>query len=128
MVGRMDWERSAVVTHRQIIYVAPPMICPIRVASVSPRRRCHGRPTVRLWCARIFWREHAVLDGGGLRKLPEDLQWLSLGLGMVGQSAATALVELLVLSGGNIGKCAWAQPPREPTAGRVLGEPAECKW
>lgn len=40
------------------------------------------------------WREHAVLQGDGLRKLPEDLKPLSLSLGVVGQSAATAWVGL----------------------------------
>jgi NADPH-dependent curcumin reductase CurA len=41
------------------------------------------------------WREHAVLDGRGLRKLPADLQPLSLGLGLIGQSGATAMVGLV---------------------------------
>lgn len=40
------------------------------------------------------WREHVVLKGGGLRKLAPDLQPLSLSLGIVGQSAATAWVGL----------------------------------
>ncbi len=40
------------------------------------------------------WREHAVLDGRGLRKLEADLQPLSLSLGLVGQSGATAWVGL----------------------------------
>jgi NADPH-dependent curcumin reductase CurA len=38
------------------------------------------------------WREHAVLDGRCLRKLPQDLRPLSLSLGIVGQSGATAMV------------------------------------
>ena len=41
------------------------------------------------------WREHVVLDGQGLRKLAPDLKPLSLSLGMVGQSGATALVGLV---------------------------------
>jgi NADPH-dependent curcumin reductase CurA len=41
------------------------------------------------------WREHAVLEGGGLRKLPADLRPLSLSLGIVGQSGATAMVGLV---------------------------------
>lgn len=40
------------------------------------------------------WREHVVLSGDGLRKLPDDLKPLSLSLGMVGQSGATAWVGL----------------------------------
>jgi NADPH-dependent curcumin reductase len=45
------------------------------------------------------WREHAVLSGQGLRKLPADLQPLSLGLGIVGQSGATAMVGLVDIAG-----------------------------
>ena len=41
------------------------------------------------------WREHAVLDGRGLRKLPADLKPLSLSLGLIGQSGATAMVGLV---------------------------------
>ena len=41
------------------------------------------------------WREHVVLDGNGLRKLPPDLQPLSLSLGLIGQSGATAVVGLV---------------------------------
>ncbi len=41
------------------------------------------------------WREHVVLNGNGLRKVPHDLQPLSLSLGMVGQSGATAWVGLM---------------------------------
>jgi NADPH-dependent curcumin reductase len=41
------------------------------------------------------WREHAVLDGRCLRKLPQDLRPLSLSLGIVGQSGATAMVGLV---------------------------------
>lgn len=40
------------------------------------------------------WREHVVLSGTGLRKLPSDLSPLSLGLGLIGQSGATAVVGL----------------------------------
>lgn len=40
------------------------------------------------------WREHVALKGDGLRKLAPDLQPLSLSLGVVGQSAATAWVGL----------------------------------
>ena len=45
------------------------------------------------------WREHVVLEGRGLRKLPTDLRPLSLGLGLVGQSGATALVGLTDIAG-----------------------------
>jgi NADPH-dependent curcumin reductase len=41
------------------------------------------------------WREHVALDGRGLRKLPADLKPLSLGLGLIGQSGATAMVGLV---------------------------------
>jgi NADPH-dependent curcumin reductase len=41
------------------------------------------------------WREHVVLDGKGLRKLPPDLRPLSLSLGLIGQSGATAMVGLV---------------------------------
>lgn len=41
------------------------------------------------------WREYVVLDGRGLRKLPADLEPLSLGLGLIGQSGATAMVGLV---------------------------------
>ncbi len=41
------------------------------------------------------WREHVVLAGQGLRKLPPELQPLSLGLGLIGQSGATAMVGLV---------------------------------
>ncbi len=40
------------------------------------------------------WREHVVLDGEGLRKLAPDLKPLSLSVGILGQSAATAWVGL----------------------------------
>lgn len=40
------------------------------------------------------WREFVTLDGNGLRKLEPDLQPLSLSLGIVGQSGATAYVGL----------------------------------
>ena len=40
------------------------------------------------------WREHAVLDAKGLRKVEPDLRPLSLSLGIVGQSGATAWVGL----------------------------------
>lgn len=40
------------------------------------------------------WREHVVLNGDGLRKLDPDLKPLSLSLGLVGQSGATAWVGL----------------------------------
>ena len=40
------------------------------------------------------WREHVVLDGQGLRKLAPDLKPLSLSVGILGQSAATAWIGL----------------------------------
>ena len=45
--------------------------------------------------AEFGWREHVVLDGRGLRKLPPDLKPLSLSLGIIGQSGATAMVGLV---------------------------------
>ncbi|MGE0700432.1 MAG: NADP-dependent oxidoreductase [Hyphomicrobiaceae bacterium] len=45
------------------------------------------------------WRENVVLDGRGLRKVPADLEPLSLSLGMVGQSGATAVVGLVDIAG-----------------------------
>ncbi|MGE0515120.1 MAG: NADP-dependent oxidoreductase [Hyphomicrobiaceae bacterium] len=45
------------------------------------------------------WREYVVLDGKGLRKLPADLHPMSLGLGLIGQSGATALVGLEDIAG-----------------------------
>ncbi|MEM7751743.1 MAG: NADP-dependent oxidoreductase [Pseudomonadota bacterium] len=45
------------------------------------------------------WREHVVLKGDGLRKLAPDLQPLSLSVGMVGQSGATAYVGLHDIAG-----------------------------
>jgi hypothetical protein len=50
------------------------------------------------------WREHAVLDGRGLRKLPADLKPLSLSLGLVGQSGATAMVGLVDIAGIKAGE------------------------
>jgi NADPH-dependent curcumin reductase CurA len=40
------------------------------------------------------WREFVVLKGDGLRKLANDLKPMSLSLGIVGQSGATAMVGL----------------------------------
>ena len=45
------------------------------------------------------WREHAVLDAKGLRKVAADLEPLSLSLGLVGQSGATAWVGLMDVAG-----------------------------
>jgi NADPH-dependent curcumin reductase CurA len=50
------------------------------------------------------WREHVVLDGKGLRKLPPDLRPLSLSLGLVGQSGATAMVGLVDIAGIKAGE------------------------
>jgi NADPH-dependent curcumin reductase len=50
------------------------------------------------------WREHVVLGGDGLRKLPPDLQPLSLGLGLIGQSGATALVGLVDIANMKAGE------------------------
>jgi NADPH-dependent curcumin reductase len=50
------------------------------------------------------WREHVVLDGRGLRKLPADLKPLSLGVGLVGQSGATAMVGLVEIAGIKAGE------------------------
>lgn len=48
--------------------------------------------------AEFGWREYVVLDGKGLRKLPADLRPLSLSLGMIGQSGATAFVGLVEIA------------------------------
>lgn len=50
------------------------------------------------------WREHVVLDGNGLRKLPPDLEPLSLSLGLIGQSGATAMVGLVDIAGIRAGE------------------------
>jgi NADPH-dependent curcumin reductase CurA len=50
------------------------------------------------------WREHVVLDGKGLRKLPPDLRPLSLSLGLIGQSGATAMVGLVDIAGIKAGE------------------------
>src|SRR5262247_3484626 len=50
------------------------------------------------------WREHVVLNGKGLRKLPSDLKPLSLSLGLIGQSGATALVGLVDIAGIKAGE------------------------
>jgi NADPH-dependent curcumin reductase CurA len=50
------------------------------------------------------WREHVVLDGKGLRKLARDLKPLSLSLGLVGQSGATAMVGLVDIAGIEAGE------------------------
>ena len=50
------------------------------------------------------WREHVVLDGKGLRKLQADLRPLSLSLGLIGQSGATAMVGLLDIAGIKAGE------------------------
>ena len=50
------------------------------------------------------WREHVVLDGRGLRKLPADLKPLSLSLGIIGQSGATAMVGLVDIAGIKAGE------------------------
>jgi len=50
------------------------------------------------------WREHVVLDGKGLRKLPADLRPLSLSLGLIGQSGATAMIGLLDIAGLKAGE------------------------
>jgi len=42
------------------------------------------------------WREHAVLDGQGLRKLPQDLRPLSLSLGVVGIAGGPAKCQHVV--------------------------------
>ena len=50
------------------------------------------------------WREHVVLGGKGLRKLPPDLRPLSLSLGLIGQSGATAMVGLVDIAGIRAGE------------------------
>ena len=62
------------------------------------------------------WREHAVLSGQGLRKLPADLQPLSLGLGIVGQSGATAMVGLVDIAGIKPGRRSSSRPRPGPSA------------
>jgi NADPH-dependent curcumin reductase len=50
------------------------------------------------------WREHVALDGRGLRKLPADLKPLSLSLGIIGQSGATAMVGLVDIARIKVGE------------------------
>jgi NADPH-dependent curcumin reductase CurA len=50
------------------------------------------------------WREHVALDARWLRKLPAELQPLSLSLGLLGQSGATALVGLVDMAGVKAGE------------------------
>ncbi|MDX2159357.1 MAG: NADP-dependent oxidoreductase [Hyphomicrobiaceae bacterium] len=87
------------------------------------------------------WREHAVLDGTGLRLVPADLRPLSLSLGIVGQSGATAWVglhdvgrikagETVVVSaaagavGSAVGQIAQLEGCR---AVGIAGGPAKCR-
>ncbi len=73
------------------------------------------------------WREYVALKGDGLRKLPPDLQPLSLSLGVVGQSAATAWVGLRDVAGVQAGEtivvsaAAGAVGSAVGQIGRILG-------
>jgi NADPH-dependent curcumin reductase len=54
--------------------------------------------------AEFGWREHVALDANGLRRLPPDLRPLSLGLGLIGQSGATAMLGLVDIAGVRAGE------------------------
>ena len=66
-----------------------------RGAGVVIESRAQGYAVGDAVQAEFGWREHAVLDAQGLRKVEPDLQPLSLSLGLVGQSGATAWVGLM---------------------------------
>jgi NADPH-dependent curcumin reductase CurA len=72
------------------------------------------------------WREHVVLDGRGLRKLPADLKPLSLGLGVIGQSGATAMVGLVDIAGIKSGETV-AVSAAAGAVGSVVGQIARLK-
>jgi len=76
-------------------YANPPKLGDVRVgrgAGVVIQRRHPDGKCGEPVQVEFGWRERVVLDGCGLRKLlPEDLKPLSLSLGIVRQSAATAL-------------------------------------
>ncbi len=72
------------------------------------------------------WREHVVLEGRGLRKLPADLEPMSLGVGLIGQSGATAVVGLVdiahIMAGDTVVVSAAAG-----AVGSVVGQVAQLK-
>ena len=72
------------------------------------------------------WREHAVLNGRGLRKLPADLKPMSLGVGIVGQSGATAIVGLVDIARVNPGETV-AVSAAAGAVGSVVGQIARIK-
>jgi NADPH-dependent curcumin reductase len=69
------------------------------------------------------WREHVVLDARGLRKLPADLQPLSLSLGPLGQSGATAVVGLVDMAAIKAGETVIVSA----TVGSAAGQIARIK-
>ena len=72
------------------------------------------------------WREHVVLDGRGLRKLPTDLEPMSLGVGIVGQSGATAIVGLVDIAGIKAGETV-AVSAAAGAVGSAVGQIARIK-
>jgi NADPH-dependent curcumin reductase len=72
------------------------------------------------------WREHVVLDGHGLRKLPVDLKPLSLGVGVVGQSGATAVVGLVDIGRVKAGETVVVSAAAG-AVGSVVGQIARIK-
>jgi NADPH-dependent curcumin reductase len=72
------------------------------------------------------WREHVVLEGRGLRKLPADLQPLSLSLGVVGQSGATAIVGLVDIAQIKAGETVVVSAAAG-AVGSVVGQVARIK-
>ena len=72
------------------------------------------------------WREHVVLNGKGLRKLPSDLKPMSLGVGIVGQSGATAIVGLVDIAGIKAGETV-AVSAAAGAVGSAVGQIARIK-
>ena len=72
------------------------------------------------------WREHVVLAGQGLRKLPADLKPLSLSLGAVGQSGATAVVGLVDIAHIKAGETVVVSAAAG-AVGSVVGQVARIK-
>lgn len=72
------------------------------------------------------WREHVVLAGRGLRKLPADLKPLSLSVGVVGQSGATALVGLVDIADIKAGETVVVSAAAG-AVGSVVGQIARLK-
>ncbi|MBS0242552.1 MAG: NADP-dependent oxidoreductase [Proteobacteria bacterium] len=72
------------------------------------------------------WRELVVRDGEGLRKLPPDLKPLSLSLGAVGQSGATAIIGLVEIANIKAGETLVVSAAAG-AVGSVAGQYAKAK-